>query len=330
MATPATEALQSLDERKAQRRARRLDPTAASPATANADTDEQELINRVEHENPIFKAFEDKTLSQQDKIKAIAKLLEFDPAEPDNDKRIEILGAFFEYVQLQRRNMALGQINTVSDQAYATFKQNMDGVFEDLNTFKGSLAPLDEVLGLLKKFRSGEGAGKKSVIEQINDAFRQQKMLKEARQSRDQDIAQLTGQTTRLRSDRGMLQSTFNQNNTFFGTLLRAGLLADIAWPESKTKLPAIISVHGGRWKAGHKRDASTIKVDQWAGFGFFAMSVDYRLVGCTPAPAWYQDVQCAIRYVHAHADQYNIDTSRIFLIGQSAGEVLLELARAA
>ncbi|MCE9522610.1 MAG: hypothetical protein K8S25_09290 [Alphaproteobacteria bacterium] len=227
MATPATEALQSLEERKAHRRARRLDPTAASPTTASADTDEQELINRVEQENPIFKAFEDKTLSQHDKIKAIAKLLEFDPAEPDNDKRIEVLGAFFEYVQLQRRNMALGQINTVSDQAYATFKQNMDGVFEGLNTFKGSLAPLDEILGLLKKFRSTEGVGKKSVIEQINDAFRQQKMLKEARQSRNQDIAQLTSQATRLRSDRGILQSTLNQNNTFFGRLLRSGLLAD-------------------------------------------------------------------------------------------------------
>jgi acetyl esterase/lipase len=111
------------------------------------------------------------------------------------------------------------------------------------------------------------------------------------------------------------------------GRLQGAGLLADIAWPESKSKRPALISVHGGRWKAGHKRDASTIKVDQWAGMGFFAMSVDYRLVGCSPAPACYQDIQCAIRYVHAHAEEYNVDTSRIFLIGQSAGGHLVSLA---
>src|SRR5260221_93704 len=112
-----------------------------------------------------------------------------------------------------------------------------------------------------------------------------------------------------------------------YGRIHGAGLLADIAYPESKEPLPAIISVHGGRWVGGHKRDTSTIKVDQWAGFGFFSMSIDYRLRGCTPAPACYQDFQCAIRYVHAHAGEYNLDTSRIFLIGQSAGGHLVSLA---
>src|ERR1700741_3516414 len=163
MATPLTEASLSLEERKAARRARRLDQSTQQSTTVTPE-EEQQLITRVEHENPIFKVFEDRQLSQQDKIKEIARLLQFDAAEPDNDKKIEILSEFFEYVQLQRRNMALGQIQTVSDQAYATFKQNMDSVFEQLNTFKGSIAPLDEVLGLLKKFRTGENAGKRSII----------------------------------------------------------------------------------------------------------------------------------------------------------------------
>jgi acetyl esterase/lipase len=112
-----------------------------------------------------------------------------------------------------------------------------------------------------------------------------------------------------------------------YGRVHGAGLLADIAYPESSHPLPAIISVHGGRWVGGHKRDASTIKVEQWAGFGFFSMSIDYRLKNCTPAPACYQDLQCAIRYVHAHAKEYNIDTDRIFLIGQSAGGHMVSLA---
>ena len=112
-----------------------------------------------------------------------------------------------------------------------------------------------------------------------------------------------------------------------YGRVHGAGLLCDIAYPESKDKLPALISVHGGRWVGGHKKDASTIKVEQWAGFGFFAMSIDYRLKGTTAAPACYQDVQCAIRYVHAHADKYNIDKKRIFLIGQSAGGQMVSLA---
>ena len=117
------------------------------------------------------------------------------------------------------------------------------------------------------------------------------------------------------------------QEDVVYGRVDGAGLLADIAYPVTDKMLPAIISVHGGRWRAGHKRDKSTIVVEQWANFGFFAASIDYRLVGCTPAPACYQDMQCAIRYMHAHAEKYNIDTDRIFLIGQSAGGHLVSLA---
>jgi acetyl esterase/lipase len=116
-------------------------------------------------------------------------------------------------------------------------------------------------------------------------------------------------------------------DDVVYGRVHGAGLLADIAYTESKTPLPAIISVHGGRWKGGHRRDKSTIVVGQWAEFGFFAMSIDYRLVGCSPAPACYQDFQCAIRYVHANAKKYNVDTNRIFLIGQSAGGHMVSLA---
>ena len=122
-------------------------------------------------------------------------------------------------------------------------------------------------------------------------------------------------------------KKTVAKDDVVYGRVHGAALLADIAYPESKEKIPAIISVHGGRWVGGHKKDASTIKVDQWAGFGFFAMSIDYRLKNCTPAPACYQDFQCAIRYVHAHAEQYNIDTQRIFVIGQSAGGHMTSLA---
>ncbi|MBI3866548.1 MAG: alpha/beta hydrolase [Planctomycetia bacterium] len=117
------------------------------------------------------------------------------------------------------------------------------------------------------------------------------------------------------------------QEDVVYGRVHGSGLLADVAWPESKDLLPAIISVHGGRWVGGHKKDASTIKVEQWAGFGFFAMSIDYRLKDCTPAPACYQDLQCAIRFVHANAEKYKVDPKRIFLIGQSAGGHMVSLA---
>ncbi|MDZ4870492.1 MAG: hypothetical protein SGI91_24460 [Alphaproteobacteria bacterium] len=235
MSTPVPEASLSLEERRAARRTRRVDQAGDTQTLPATEEDKQRLAARVEQENPIFKVFEDRTLSHEDKVRQIAKLLEFDPADTDNDKKIEILSEFFEYVQLQRRNMALGQITTVGDQAYATFKQNMDSVFEQLNTFKGSLGPLDEVLGLLKKFRSTEGPGKKSVIEQINDAFQQQKLLKEARRIREQDIASFHLKMHNAGTDRAILDRTLKENDTFFGRIFRARLLN-----ETKAKIAEV------------------------------------------------------------------------------------------
>lgn len=133
--------------------------------------------------------------------------------------------------------------------------------------------------------------------------------------------------TAATASEKKPVPEVIELEDVVYGRVHGAGLLADIAYPKTDKPLPAVISVHGGRWRGGHKHDRSTIVVKQWAEFGMFAMSIDYRLVGCTPAPACYQDLQCAIRYVHAHADKYGIDTDRIFLIGQSAGGHMVSLA---
>jgi len=105
-----------------------------------------------------------------------------------------------------------------------------------------------------------------------------------------------------------------------YGRADGSALLADIAQPPGDGPFPAVVSVHGGRWVGGHKKDTSSIKPRDWAQLGFFAMTIDYRLAKATPAPACYQDMLCAIRYVRAHAAQYRVDPNRIFVIGQSAG----------
>lgn len=128
-------------------------------------------------------------------------------------------------------------------------------------------------------------------------------------------------------SDQRAKAAIVHMPDVVYGKVYGAALIADVAFPETSRKLPAILSVHGGRWRAGHKRDGSAIKVKQWAGFGFFAMSIDYRLRDATMPPACYQDLQCAIRYLHAHAAEFHIDTDRIFLIGQSAGGHMVSLA---
>lgn len=116
------------------------------------------------------------------------------------------------------------------------------------------------------------------------------------------------------------------RTDVIYGRVEGSALLANLAYPDGPALKPAIISVHGGRWRAGNRTDASSIKVGQWAEFGFFAMSIDYRLVGGSPAPAAYLDLLCAIRWVHAHAEEYRIDPERIYLIGQSAGGQMVSL----
>lgn len=117
------------------------------------------------------------------------------------------------------------------------------------------------------------------------------------------------------------------RTDVIYGRVEGSALLANLAYPEGPGPRPAILSVHGGRWRAGNRTDASSIRVQQWAEFGFFAMSIDYRLVGGSPAPAPYQDLRTAIRWMHAHAADYGVDPERIYLIGQSAGGHMVSLA---
>jgi len=120
------------------------------------------------------------------------------------------------------------------------------------------------------------------------------------------------------------------KTDVIYGRVEGSALLANIAYPDGPSLKPAILSVHGGRWRAGNRADASSIKVTQWAEFGYFAMSIDYRLVGGSPAPAPQLDLLCAIRWLHAHAEEYRIDPERIYLIGQSAGGQMVSLVASA
>jgi acetyl esterase/lipase len=58
----------------------------------------------------------------------------------------------------------------------------------------------------------------------------------------------------------------------------------------------------------------------------FLYFSINYRLAPEYKFPAMIEDVKCAVRYLRAHASQYNLDPQRVGALGGSAGGHLVSL----
>jgi acetyl esterase/lipase len=103
-------------------------------------------------------------------------------------------------------------------------------------------------------------------------------------------------------------------------------LYLDMAWPrDASSRLPCVIFIHGGAWRAG-TRLAHIKDVVRSAERGYVAATVQYRFCPKYTFPAQVEDVKCAVRFLRAHAEQYNIDPSRIGAVGFSAGAHLAML----
>ena len=103
----------------------------------------------------------------------------------------------------------------------------------------------------------------------------------------------------------------------------------DLAMPEAESAKPrpAIVFVHGGGWRNGDKRRANFLgPALEFASKGYVCVSTNYRLVQHAPFPACVEDVKCAVRWLRAHAKEYNIDPERIGAYGNSAGAHLVAM----
>jgi acetyl esterase/lipase len=82
---------------------------------------------------------------------------------------------------------------------------------------------------------------------------------------------------------------------------------------------PVVVFIHGGGWVRGSK-EASVLSVMPYIAMGYAAINVEYRLGDVSLAPAAIEDCRCALRWIVAHAKDYNIDSARIVVAGASAG----------
>jgi len=89
--------------------------------------------------------------------------------------------------------------------------------------------------------------------------------------------------------------------------------------------MPVVVFVHGGGWRAGNK-NVGIPRLVRLAQKGYFTVSIDYRLSGEAVFPAQIEDCKCAVRWLRAHAKEYDLDPDRIGVWGTSAGGHLVAL----
>ena len=100
----------------------------------------------------------------------------------------------------------------------------------------------------------------------------------------------------------------------------------DLLQPQKKTKMPAIVYVTGGGFINANRDNGVQLR-NYLAEKGYVVASITYRVAPTAQFPQPLEDVKASIRYLRAHADQWNIDKNRIGIIGGSAGGYLSAFA---
>ena len=104
-------------------------------------------------------------------------------------------------------------------------------------------------------------------------------------------------------------------------------LALDVYTPAVKAKNPvsAVLMVHGGGWRSGDRSHNNTL-ARQLAAKGFIAVTVSYSLSTHALYPQAVYDLKTALRWMRANAKKFNIDPSKIAILGFSAGGQLAAL----
>ena len=112
-----------------------------------------------------------------------------------------------------------------------------------------------------------------------------------------------------------------------YQTVAGVQLKLDLAVPsEGAGPYPVVVCLHGGGWSMGGKGSFRKY-LPEFANRGYAAAAIQYRLAPEHPYPAPIEDVHAAIRYLRANAKRWNLDPSRVTILGASAGAHLALLA---
>lgn len=95
----------------------------------------------------------------------------------------------------------------------------------------------------------------------------------------------------------------------------------DIYWPEKgDAPFPVIISIHGGAFMGGDKRDIQITSMLKGLKRGYCVVGANYRMSGEAKFPALVHDIKAAIRWIRANAGHFLFNPEKIATWGGSAG----------
>jgi acetyl esterase/lipase len=108
-------------------------------------------------------------------------------------------------------------------------------------------------------------------------------------------------------------------------------LTVDIYRPRSaagadSARRPVLVQIYGGAWQRGEPANNGEF-AEYMAGQGFVVFAIDYRHAPAFRFPTQVEDVRHALAWIGANAGTLHADTSRMVLIGRSAGAHLAMMA---
>ncbi|MBG9945912.1 alpha/beta hydrolase [Brevibacillus formosus] len=153
-------------------------------------------------------------------------------------------------------------------------------------------------------------------IQQILDVFN--------RSRHDVDFNQLTPQMMRMATDqnrdssveRELVKKVENLSLPLEGRSIPIRIYT----PEGHAPFPALVYYHGGGFVIGNLETVDSVCRNFANNAKCVVISIDYRLAPEHPFPAGLEDAYDSLLYISDHADQFEIDPSRIAVGGDSAG----------
>jgi acetyl esterase/lipase len=93
----------------------------------------------------------------------------------------------------------------------------------------------------------------------------------------------------------------------------------DAYFIKEKKPNPAIVILHGGGWRSGNKSQMETFALAM-ASKGYSCFNIEFRLSPEATYPAAIFDVKNAIQFIKKEALKFNVDTTKIAVLGCSSG----------